>query len=180
MSAFGGSVLGQWTDDSWILKGNERLLVAVIFVIAVLVILYYVVVFIADKLKAKEGMSGRLPGEVPYRVNNWMGGEPSQIGQGGVMADPNYAAARDDALVALSRGQALKQGLMGGRGFDVPNFWSADAVNRESQSAQAAKADGAEGFRVNKPLQGMDASGGSALSDAKLQGTLLGQNQLQY
>lgn len=186
MSTFGGAgiMLGSWGENDWVLSGNARWFALACVLLVVVVALYYVFTYILDALNKdkKQGMDGRLPGEVLSRNLSWTGGEPSQIGQGGVMADPNYGAARDDAILAMSRGDAVKQGLMAGRGYDMPSFWSADSVNRESQQQRFNMKDGELlGFRVNKPVQG--AASGSAeapLSDAKLQGTLLGQSQLQY
>ncbi len=182
MSTFGGAgiMLGSWGENDWVLSGNARWFALACVLLVVVVALYYVFTYIIDALNKdkKQGMAG----VVPINARTWTNQVSDQIGLVGVQADANAIAAQDDMLSAMSRGDAVKQGLMGGRGYDMPSFWSADAVNRESQQQRFNIKDGdVQGFRVNKALQGLSGGGAEApLSDAKLQGTLLGQSQLQY
>lgn len=201
MSTFGGAITGEWDyANSKVSFSGIGYWFALLAVIVLLIVIAYLLWLAFDYISTKsipapkQGMV-RLPGEVLTSNLSWNGGgEHSQNGPGGVMADPNYSAARDDAIVALSRGKSV-QGLMSGRGLELPTFWSADDVNRASQSEQAKKADGSrvfdekvdwskadysQGFRVNKSLQGLASPAPEVgLTDKLLQGSMYG-GQLQY
>lgn len=174
----GGFLGAKQANGSWLLSNYEYMAA----VVSILVVLVLIILWIVGKFKeAKDPkVQGMTPGadDLDYLGLTGMGrgGVPSQS-YFGVRGDPVWGDI-DSKLQAASRGvSSPSQGMMSGRGQELPMFLSSAQVNQMSQSEQAklARSSDYEGFKTTKPLQGM--SGDQTLENV-LRGNIEGRNDL--
>lgn len=183
-----GGFLGSKLGDKWQLSAAEYY----VSLICIIVVLVLIVLWLLDKFKAAKDpkVQGMTPSadNIDYLHLTGMaagGGIPSSSAFG-VRGDPVWGDL-DSKLLAASRGVAApSQGMMSGRGQELPMFLSSAQVNQMSQSEQNKLARGddyvtggeaagegprrVQGFRTTKPLQGMSG-------DKTLEGILRGEKE---